>query len=451
MFALSSLRGRLIALNLGLILLGLGGLTVWAGWQIAAATWSDFGNTLHIRALNLAGELSETETAATRPLLVRSAQQIEYSRITLFDENGRPTADAGERLTTLIAAGTYARHSENGQEWMSAAAEVVHDNTPIGYVQISVPAHELRETIWERWQQLGTAFATVSLIGLVLTWWLSRSLIRPLATLRTHALQLAGGDLTQRVPVFRTDEIEAVGIAFNTMADQVDTMLAEQRAFASNASHELRTPLTTMRLRTEALRTGTVDEDTAAQYITDIDDEMQRMTRLVDDLLLLSRIDANNLQAGNDQIDAGRLVAVILRAYGDTPLHITCDLPDEPLTLTANPSHLRVVFGNVIDNAIKYTAHKGAAGQIAISLTQIGRDVQLTVSDNGQGIAPADIPQIGRRFYRTDKAHTRTVQGTGLGLALVRSILDVYGGQFEIVSAGIGRGTTVYIRLPRTT
>ena len=186
-------------------------------------------------------------------------------------------------------------------------------------------------------------------------------------------------------------------------------------------------------------------------FIDEIDSEVQRMSRLVDDLLLLSRLDAKRLMAGTETIDAVRLLQVLEREYGRQAnakqIDLAISLPSaESAPVEANLSHLRVVFGNVIGNAIKYTQ---AGGEVSVLLQSFHDKVMLIVTDNGPGIASDDLPNIGKRFYRVDKAHSRDTPGTGLGLALVRSILELYNGQFEIDSIGLGHGTTVTISWPK--
>ena len=137
----------------------------------------------------------------------------------------------------------------------------------------------------------------------------------PLSTLRETALSMAEGDLTERVEKVGRDEIGAVGAAFNEMAERVEAMVREQRAFASNASHELRTPITTIQLRTEALQDSLDDRDLTATYVAEIDGEIKRMGRLVNDLMLLSRLDAKRLLAGTEEIDAARLLRILEREH----------------------------------------------------------------------------------------------------------------------------------------
>jgi two-component system sensor histidine kinase VicK len=248
-----------------------------------------------------------------------------------------------------------------------------------------------------------------------------------------------------------TDEIGEVAHAFNEMATQVESMLEEQRAFASNTSHELRTPLTTIRLRTEALRYDkTLEEDVARRYIAEIDDEVVRLGHLVQDLTLLSRFDAGRAELGQEQVDMQRF-ATSLRdqlclAANDKHITIRLALPDEPISMNASINHLTVIFRNLLDNAIKYTP---PGGEVVWQIEAVGGEVHHVVRDSGHGIETNDLPHIFERFYRVDKAHSRNTPGTGLGLALVKSIVEAYGGRVSIDSSGIDQGTTVSVFLPQ--
>lgn len=279
--------------------------------------------------------------------------------------------------------------------------------------------------------------------------WLGRSITRPLFRLRDSAAKLATGELSYRVPDPGPDEVGEVARAFNQMAGEVEQMLEEQRAFARNAAHELRTPLTAMRLRTEALRYESLDRETAERYVEELDEALLRLGDLVEDLALLSRFDAGRAELGSDEIDLNRLAAGLCRqieplaAKKGVSLSITP--APEPVPVCAGLSHLTVVFRNLLDNALKFTP---AGGRIALEISPSEGGVLSCVSDTGQGIPAADLPHVFERFYRGDKSRSRTVPGTGLGLALCQAIVAAYGGRVSIESAGRGRGTRVTVWWP---
>jgi signal transduction histidine kinase len=294
------------------------------------------------------------------------------------------------------------------------------------------------------------SFALLTTSALLAALMLSRSITRPLQQLRTSALRLAQGDFSQRVQFPWKDEIAEVAQAFNEMAHQVQSMLEEQRAFASNTSHELRTPLTAIRLRTEALRDDTtLDNTTARQYIEEIDDEVAHLSNLVQELILLSRFEAGRAEVGHEQIELSRLASSLVHEF--TPqaqtkhIELTLVKPETPVLITANINHLTIVFRNLLDNALKYTPD---GGSVTWTIQVNEHEVVHMIQDTGQGIPAHALAHLFERFYRADKARSRNIPGTGLGLAIVKTIVDLYHGRIEIESAGINKGTTVHVYWP---
>ena len=449
----TSLRSRLIGVYVGLVIIGFGGLTLLAGRQIAISAYDDFGTNLHIHALLLATQLAEPlhespETAVS--LLQRSAREL-HAQVALFSPSGKFLASSDQQPVALVQTDSYVvQPNDAGEKTIYVSTLVIEGDDQYGILQIGVPASVPQTAVNQRWLALAAGFILFSLLGFGVSLWLLTTLTKPLARLERTALQMADGDLSQRVSPLSDDEIGHVGAAFNTMAERVEAMMTEQRAFAGNASHELRTPLTTIRLRTEWLQSGQLDAQTSQQYIGEIDGEARRMSRLVEDLLLLSRLDAKRLDAGEEQLDLGRLWQVLEREYGKTAVSNNITLTIHPAEtalppLQANLNHAQVVFRNLLDNALKYTP---SGGQVTVSMRQIEQTIEVSVVDTGRGIAPEELPHVGKRFYRTDKARSRQTQGTGLGLSLVESILQLYGGSVDISSAGIDQGTAVIVRWP---
>jgi signal transduction histidine kinase len=204
-------------------------------------------------------------------------------------------------------------------------------------------------------------------------------------------------------------------------------------------------------LRSEALRSGTLDAATSHQHIEEIDDEVVRLSGLVNDLLLLSRLDARQAEVGSEHIDPTRLarsaIAEIASLVETKRISLYLSISDNLPEITATSSHLYTVLRNLLDNAIKYTPE---GGEITCSLCRDGQGLRIAVMDNGRGIEPAELPNVTKRFYRADKARTRSIPGTGLGLSLVDSIVAYYGGSMQVESEGLGCGTAVYVHWPST-
>lgn len=478
---LFSLRTRLIVLYTGLILLGFGGLAVWAGQQLETAAEEDFEHRAESEVAIVARALGdpvehylegEIDQAGVEDVLQNYARQA-GSNLTLINNQGRAWLSTLGPVSELSAADylnlpeiTTARENRITHEtrqdadgnWMIyTAAPLLEDGRVTSIVQLIVPLDDVKSSIQRRWATLALGIGGLGTVAVLLSIVISASLTRPLARLRGAALRIAEGDFSARLPDQRRDEIGQLAKTFNTMSEQVQAMIEEQRAFASNASHELRTPLTTIGLRTEALLSGTADPEKRTRYLHEIEAEIQRMRHLVDDLILLSRLDAGSMEIGRDVVDLPRFARQIIhemedqaRAHGIT---ITLEADPALPPVHANLTHLHVIFRNILDNAIKYMGEgepTGVASRIHWQIRQADGKLVSTITDNGSGIPPDDLERVLQRFYRADKSHSRAVPGAGLGLSLVSSIVAAYGGTFTLTSQGIGRGTTVQIAWPVT-
>ena len=224
-----------------------------------------------------------------------------------------------------------------------------------------------------------------------------------------------------------------------------------QSDFVANASHELSTPLTAIRGFAETLVDGAADNpEDSRRFAAIILSEADRMQRLVQDLLQLAKIESAEYrqQIHLAPIQVQPLYEAVVQelspAWTQKQLTLSIDIPQEPLWVLADPDRLKQILVNLIDNAIKYTPDKGF---IQISAGKIGKNIQFVVKDSGIGIPPEDLPRIFDRFYRIDKARTRSISGTGLGLAIVKHLLDALDGTIEVESQPRD-GTTFRFFLP---
>lgn len=459
---LSSLRTRLLLAYAGLILVGFTIVVLLAGSQISAGTVQDFTSGLGNQAQLIAEALKEpfehllegeSTEIAVQNILQTYANQTAVE-VVLFDGSGRfLTSSSGESSTRAAPevesalSGNISTRLEGAMAYV--AAPILEDRGIIGVVQVAAPLSGAQTLIQQRWLALAAAVLAVTVSAGLAAYLLAATLTRPLDQMRQASLQIAQGDFSQHLPEDRRDEFGAVARSFNQMSSQVKRMIEEQRAFASNASHELRTPLTVIRLRSEALRHGSVDEELTRQYIIEIDDEAQRMGNLVQELLLLSHLDAGRLQAGQERINCLRLAQQLLAEVAEeaTSRDITLTLQaSEPLPdIIAGQIHVSIVFRNLLSNALKFST---AGGQIVWQIMPEANAILHTIRDYGQGIAPEDFPRLFERFYRADKSRSRAVPGVGLGLSLTKLIVEFYGGTVWLESAGVQQGTAAFVHWP---
>ena len=274
---------------------------------------------------------------------------------------------------------------------------------------------------------------------------LSRRALAPVRGVSATARRIAAtGDYGQRVPAGRgSDEIGELVATFNALIERVEQSLDEQRQFLADTSHELRSPLTVVRANLEFLWRDT-DAETRAECLREAETEAARMSRLVSDLLLLGQAEAADfLQCAPVALD--RLLSEVgdrARAQADDR-SIVLDAP-AGVVVHGDIDRLRQLLWNLVENALRYSPPEGA---VHLGLRQQGAWTELSVSDEGPGIAPEHLPHIFDRFYRVDRARSRATGGSGLGLAIVRHIAQAHGGRV-VVESTVGRGTTFRVILP---
>jgi two-component system OmpR family sensor kinase len=281
--------------------------------------------------------------------------------------------------------------------------------------------------------------------------WLTQSALTPLRTMIATCRRIAGGDLTQRVALpHRRDEVGQLAAAFDEMVARLENTFARQRQFVADASHELRTPLTALSGSLEVLLFAPEgDPETMRRVLHGMRREVQRLTRLVTDLLTLTRLDAArapNLQPV-DLANLGREVIESLRPLAQNrqmQLQVEGDSHCQ-----GDADQLKQVLYNLLGNAIQST--DANAGVIVLRVEGSARAVRVAVSDNGNGIPEQDQPHIFERFYRVDKARARASGGSGLGLAIVQAIVENHHGVIAPVESAPARGTTIRFTLPRQT
>jgi two-component system sensor histidine kinase VicK len=256
--------------------------------------------------------------------------------------------------------------------------------------------------------------------------------------------------LRMETAAFKSEHRKTLGyiLVFQDITEQhkLETM---RREYVANVSHELRTPLTTIRSYVETLLEGVLDQkELATEFLAVVSSEAERMTRLVKDLLLLSKLDYQQAQWNKTEFSLEEMIDETLRKL-DIPIrqkgHTISVNKESPLPMyKGDRDKIEQVILNILSNAIKYTPDNG---RIEIVTGYSDGKISIAVSDNGIGIPEADMPRIFERFYRVDKSRARELGGTGLGLSIAKQIIEAHGGTIGI-SSEHGKGTTVTITLP---
>ena len=255
------------------------------------------------------------------------------------------------------------------------------------------------------------------------------------------------GAYSHRAEIAGHDEIAQIGQEFNSLTDRLQTTENARRRFVSDASHELKTPLAAIRLLSDSiLQTEHMDPATTREFVADIGAEAERLSRITEDLLRLTRLDSGVLDPPA-VVDVLPVLEQVMRMMSLVAQEKQVELTytAEPgCTVLATPDELHQVIYNLTDNAVKYT---GAGGAVQVALSRREENVILTVADNGTGIPEEDLPRIFERFYRVDKARSRAAGGTGLGLSIVSDTVKRRGGTVEAANRPEG-GSVFTVRWP---
>ncbi len=302
-----------------------------------------------------------------------------------------------------------------------------------------------------RW--LASTLIAVLLAGVVALI-MSQAITKPLEKLTDLANDLSQQFSTTQAPPPTTkswDEIGQLQLAFDEMTYRLQTSQQMQIDFVANVSHELRTPLTSVKGMVETLQDGAVDDlKVRDRFLDTIARETDRLIRLVKDLLLLSRADSDALQLQKQTLDLVDLTEATIhqiqpQAYGKQ-VTIKQNSSDAEVSVDADRDRIQQVLLNLLDNAIKYSPSQTT---VTVSIGHYAaEDILVTIKDEGMGIASSQLPHIGERFYRTDKARSRGKGGSGLGLAIARALVEAHEGHLWVESEE-GKGTAVYFTLPK--
>ena len=293
-------------------------------------------------------------------------------------------------------------------------------------------------------------------MAMVLGYFLSSTVTERIHLLKGAAEKLAEGDLRTRVPVNGRDEVAALSITFNQMAEQLQAADKKQheleglrRDLIAWVSHDLQTPLTSMRAILEALSDGVVDDpETVKRYLNTAQRDVKNLSALIDDLFQMAQLDAGGFPLHRADASLSDLVSDTLESFTElakqheVTLEGNVDADVDPVLMDTQA--IGRVLNNLIGNALRHTPNQG---RVSVWVRRTAPGVEVTISDTGEGIRAEDLPHIFERFYRGEKSRNRGTGGAGLGLAIARGIVRAHGGDIKVESV-IGRGTQFIFHIP---
>lgn len=272
-------------------------------------------------------------------------------------------------------------------------------------------------------------WATIAALALafIISYFLIRRVLRPLSQMHAITREVAAGNFSARVDVTSQDEVGELGIAFNRMADSLEQVEKLRKTMVADVAHELRTPLTNLRGYLEALNDEVLPP--SRETFTMLQEEIMRLVGLVENLQQLARADAARAFLKREKLSLGEVADQILSLYHlqfqEKKISIEKSIVPEAEFVMADRDKLLQAIRNLVENAWKYTPKNG---RIAVTTERVPGAVKLTIANSGPGIKDSDLPFIFERFFRADRSRARDGGGAGIGLAIVRELIEAHGG-----------------------
>jgi len=402
-------------------------------------------------------ELGETHSQSTAGKVVLAEITFPNRYVQLNDNAGDPIAASANLAGSTIAipspvladarARGFSNASVNG---LRVTVVPLSSDQTLGYAAVAEPLSVIEDGLSELRRDLFAGVVLVLLLASVGGYFLARKSLAPVASMNSQTQRISAENLSARLDVTNPrDELGQLATTINDLLTRLENAFKEQQRFIADASHELRTPLAVLRGETEVAlgKTRTVDE--YQQSLSLIQDEAERLSRIVEDLFILARQPINTRAALNKERvslndavrDCARAAQVLAFRKG-VRLKLENDSPS--IALNGDEDLIKRMLLNLLDNAVKYTP---AGGEISLALVRQNGNAEIVVRDTGIGIPAEAQSRVFDRFYRVDKARARTMGGAGLGLSIAQWIVEVHGGSINLASTP-GHGSTFTIVLP---
>jgi signal transduction histidine kinase len=453
-------RRILLTVSLMILIGGVLQLLIAAG-QLQDIALEFFQHDLETRTIVIANAMAGTfeyylegEGRNQLGTILTNIQQPGDSNYTLIDSNKRIIADSDQaligkqspetpelRLAYRDSLGANIRDNR-----LYVAAPIHEENNLRGFLILSASLNPAYADAQRRWLELLMSTLPILVLGVAGSLWVGQTISRPIHSIHESALRMANGAFDTRLTIASRDELGELAGAFNFMAERLEEVLRSQRNFVSNAAHELRAPLMNLKLRAETLQEDVLDEEQHADYVGEINREVDHMAHLVTSLLVLARLDEGRHVNESIPEDCAALLQDITRYWRiqaqKVGLEFQVDFPSELPEVKISASDFRSILDNLLSNAFKYTPK----GHVNLAVNCHQSRLHIRVSDTGIGFTPADGERLFERFFRVDSPHH--INGIGLGLAITQSIIRYYGGTIRASSKGLGHGAVFEVELP---
>ncbi|MBE9478846.1 MAG: HAMP domain-containing protein [Chloroflexi bacterium] len=442
-----------------------------------------------------ASPLSNAELNSLRDITIELSSTIE-TRFLLIDQEGSTVISSADLdlepykeipATQDAFSGQITSSVEKikDEEWLFVATPLLQQDETVAVLLLGHPLRDIAAVLADLRTRLILAVGIAIPLASLLAFSLSRNLLRPVNVLADAARGMQAGVFDIAIPVERSDELGQLSRTFDSMRNRLLETEKLRTQFISDVSHELRTPLTAIKGLTESLQDGAVeDPEVRDRFLASIERETDRLIRMTNDLLTLTRVDAGGMKLKLESLDLRKLLEDTKTKLSPEAkrrgVQIQMELPKTPIMVTVDHDRIDQVLTNILDNALK---HSPADEEILVTLRDANRKKQdpnpssgsypaslmdeafkptlrsgphvvIWVQDRGTGVPAEDLPHVFERFYRADFSRSRDHGGSGLGLSIARAIMDAHGGHIQLLSPspdwdGSGNpGATVVLVFP---
>ncbi|QQZ64338.1 HAMP domain-containing histidine kinase [Paenibacillus sonchi] len=411
-----------------------------------------FAHTLENSLLSNGKQIIQTYRSSAGTELIpfmNNVSSISIYAVQLFDASGNPLLEdrsepvvpGAERIRHVLSGGVTRNIEHEGRYPMVGLPFPVDGQSYALFVMLKSNELWLQSS-----KEVNTELLTVFLIGSFLVLAAARSIVKPLLRLRDAAGQMAQGQFDMQLRTNRKDEIGQLNTSFNEMAQELAKLDRMRREFVANVSHEIQSPLTSISGFAKALKQKRMSEESRMHYLTIIEEESERLSRISQNLLRLSSLqhDRHPVQPVAFRLDEQLRKAVIALEPQWSGKEIAVELDLEPVTVCADEDQLSQVWTNLLGNSIKFTPVRG---RVCIRVYAGGRSAVVRITDNGIGIPEDQRTDIFKPFHKVDKARDRAVSGNGLGLSIVKLIVELHEGEIR-ADEEPGGGSVFTVKLP---
>lgn len=374
----------------------------------------------------------------------------------VFKDTNREGNLEGRALDAAFVAQSFDGHATTSKgnvddlsdgQFLITAIPILYEKEVIGSVVLNTPLPKIEDEINYIYQITLISLLVLLAITFFSTYLFSRKITRNIEDLSNNAKKIANGDFTSRVNIQGGREMSELSQSMNHMATELEKLEDMRKDFIANISHDFRSPLTSIKGFIQAMLDGTIPVERQDKYLNIVLDETDRLTKLTNDILLLTKMENNTIQADMQNFDLHSVIRKILLQFEqkiiDKKIEFTLLIDRQELFVHADMNQIQRVITNLVDNAIKFCS---PSDSIIVETSVIKHQVEVRIKDSGPGISEEDIKYIWDRFHKADRSRGKDKKGIGLGLSIVREIIKAHGEEINVYSQE-GKGTTFVFTL----